>query len=158
MPWWVTLLVWVFILIPLVAAAVAFVVGPIIERRHLADLDEREAAVAGIPTHDLPHPVGAHDRVRPVLVTGSVVMGVDAWRTFVLALVNLVGGDAPQVDRVMQRARREALVRLKEEAQAVGAVEVVNLRMDTSTISSRQGNSGKGTGEILCHATALVVG
>jgi len=83
-------------------------------------------------------------------------MGVDAWRTFVLGLVNLVGGEAPQVDRIMQRARREALVRLKEEARALGAIEVVNLRIDTSTISSRQGNSGRGTGEILCHATALV--
>lgn len=156
MPWWATLLVWVFILIPLLAAAVAFVAGPFIERRHLADLEARESALAGFVAHDLATPVVAVGPVRPVLVTGSVVLGVDAWRTFVLALVNLVGGDAPQVDRIMQRARREALVRLKEEARSLGAVEVVNVRMETSTISSRNGNSGRGTGEIFCHATALV--
>lgn len=156
MPWWVTLLFWVFILIPLVAMAVALVAGPIIERRHLARLDEREAVLAGLVVHDLHAPVVATGPVEPVLVTGSVVLGVDAWRTFVLGLVNLVGGDAPQVDRIMQRARREALVRLKEEATAAGATEVVNLRMETSTISARQGNSGRGTGEVFCHATALV--
>ena len=72
MPWWVTLLFWVFILIPLVAMAVAFVAGPIIERRHLARLDEREAVLAGLVVHDLHAPVVATGPVEPVLVLSLI--------------------------------------------------------------------------------------
>ncbi len=43
-----------------------------------------------------------------------------------------------------------------EEAAALGAVEVVNTRLETSTISKRQGDSGMGSGEILAHGTALI--
>ncbi len=128
MPWWVTLLIWVFIIIPLVGVAVALVVAPVIERRHLADLEDREARVRGIAVSNLTTAAVATGPVRPALVTGSVVMGVDWWKAFVLSLVNLVGGDAPAVDRVMTRARREAVLRMTEEAEELGAIEIVNVR------------------------------
>lgn len=156
MPWWLSVLIWIFVLIPLMAAGVAALIGPGVERRHLHELDEREAAVAGLVTHTFTRPLTVSGPVRPMLVTGTVVMGVDAWRAFVLWLVGIVGGEAPQIDRIMQRARREAVLRMKEQAGTLGAVEVVNVRLETSTISARQGNSGRGTGEILCHGTALV--
>ena len=157
MPWWVTLLIWLFIIIPLVGIAVAVVVAPVLERRHVADLEAREAEASDVVVSNLTRPVGeVSGRVHPRLVTGSVVMGVDWWKTFMLSLVNLVGGDAPSVDRVMTRARREAILRMTEEARALGATEVFNVRIDTSTITNQTGNSGRGSGEILCHGTALI--
>lgn len=156
MPLWATILIWLFIVIPLIGVGIALVVAPILERRHYADLEEREAAVEGMTVHDLSSAVVATGPVRPYMVTGSVVMGVDWWKGFMLMLVNLVGGDVPSVDRVMTRARREAILRMTEEARALGAVEVVNTRIETSTISSQKGDSGKGSGEILVHGTALV--
>lgn len=156
MPLWATILVWLFIIIPLLGVGIALAVAPILERRHYADLEEREAAVEGLVVHDLSSAVVASGPVRPRMVTGSVVMGVDWWKGFMLMLVNLVGGGVPSVDRVMTRARREAILRMTEEAQALGAVEVVNTRLETSTISNRRGDSGMGSGEILAHGTALV--
>ena len=156
MPLWATILIWLFIIIPLIGVGIALVVAPILERRHYADLEEREASVRGLVVHDLSSAVVATGRVRPRMVTGSVVMGVDWWKGLMLMLVNLVGGGVPSVDRVMARARREAILRMAEEAQALGAVEVVNTRLETSTISKRQGDSGMGSGEILAHGTALI--
>lgn len=128
--------------------------GRIVERRHLAHLETREAELAGIFVSDLATPVGPHG--RGTLVTGSVVLGVDNLRMLVLGLVNIVGGGAPQVDRVMQRARREAMVRMKAEAASLGASEVVNVRIETSTISGDGGRSNRGSGEVFCHGTAIV--
>lgn len=156
MPWWASLIIWLFVIIPLVGVAIAAVVAPILERRHLVDLGEREAAVEGMTVHDLSSAVVEAGPVHPQMVTGSAVMGVDWWKGFMLFLVNIVGGDVPSVDRVMTRARREAILRMTEEASALGAVEVVNTRIETSTITNRKGNSGKGSGEILVHGTALV--
>ena len=60
-------------------------------------------------------------------------------------------------ETLLERARREALLRLKEKAAALGADTVCNVKIDTVTISqpTDQSKGGLvGTVEILAYSTA----
>jgi len=69
---------------------------------------------------------------------------------------NLFGGGVPGYERLMERARRQALVRMLWQAQEYGANAVWNVRLETSTIQGkREGQSG-GV-EVLAYGTAMKV-
>ena len=74
------------------------------------------------------------------LMVGSVVISSDYFKTFIGALMNLVGGRITVYEPLLERGRREAVLRLQEAAMAWGATHVVNLRIETSELGS--GNSG----------------
>ena len=106
------------------------------ERRHLRSLDAREAPLLHIG-------VSTGKRLPPcepeasALLVGSVVLAHDYFRTFVIALRRLIGGNIRAYERLVARGRREALIRLKEEADLRGLDKLVNVRFNTSVVSGR---------------------
>ena len=106
------------------------------ERRHLRSLDTREAPLQHIS-------VNTGKRLPPcepgasTLLIGSVVLAHDYFRTLVIALRRLLGGNIKAYERLLERGRREALIRLKEEADLRGLDRLVNVRFNTSVISGR---------------------
>ena len=68
----------------------------------------------------------------------------------------LVGGNISLYEVMLDRARREALIRLLEEADASGAREVHNVRFEFSRVgaSSQQANVGGGA-ELFAYGTAV---
>ena len=141
--------------VPLILIAAGFFTGRHNEKKHLADLARREAALRHIALIAVKHP--PQNFREGELVYGSVVLSSDRFRNFLAWLRNLVGGHIGVYETLLERARREALLRLKEKAAALGADTVCNVKIDTVTISqpTPQNNGGlTGTVEILAYGTA----
>ena len=106
------------------------------EKKHFKSINEREQKMNQLPAmaSRMPPQDGSYDQF---LVSGSVVIANDYFKTFVAGLRNLFGGKISTYESLLDRARREALLRLKEEAQKVGADLVFNVKYETSNISGQ---------------------
>ncbi|MGB5561182.1 MAG: YbjQ family protein, partial [Sedimenticolaceae bacterium] len=89
------------------------------------------------------------------LVTGSTVISVDYFKRFLAALRSLFGGRIIAYESLLDRARRESLLRMKQQAAALGASMVFNVKYETASISKGRGNS-IGSVEVLAYGTALI--
>ena len=131
-----------------------YITGRIAELRHYRSIQEREdtlRGVAAIASKVLP----ADFRGNTQLVTGSVVVSVDYFKRFVAKLRNLVGGRITTYETLLDRARREAILRMKAEARTQGASMVFNVKLETASISKgRRGTIG--SVEVLAYGTALI--
>ena len=65
----------------------------------------------------------------------------------------IFGGEVRSYATLIDRARREAVLRMKESSPEADAY--INTRLETSTISSTSGDEGMGTIEVLAYATAV---
>ena len=84
------------------------------------------------------------------LVQGNTVRARHVGRDLIAAFRNVVGGEIGQYTRLLSDAREEALQRLTQQAENLGANAVVNLRFSTSMIMN-------GAAEILAYGTAIRV-
>lgn len=139
-------------------SALLLVIGAVFgihaQKTHIANLEAREAALSHILVTNLK--VLPLSENPPQLVTGSVVIAFDYFRRFIATIVMLVGGRITMYEDMLDRARREALVRLLEQADAKGAREVHNIRFEFSRVgSSEQGASVGGGAELLVYGTAI---
>lgn len=92
----------------------------------------------------------------PAMVTGSVVISMDYWKRFLSSFRMLFGGEVRAYRSLMERARREAVLRMQENAQAMGRNAVVNVRLESTKVASAL-SGGKGTTgvEVLAYGTAV---
>ncbi len=141
--------------IPLGLIAVGLVVGTILEKNHYKSIKQREKASLKLPAVT----IREHDRDRELkesyLVTGSVVISVDYFKRFLAGLRNIFGGRVMAYESLVDRARREAILRMKEKCPAANII--INLRIETSTIS-KQGRAGQkavGCVEAIAYGTAV---
>ena len=71
-------------------------------------------------------------------------------------ILSLFGGEINVFTKVVDWSRREAQQRLREEVAALGFDEVINLRMETTTLTKTKGGKDKTTGiEVLAYGTAI---
>jgi uncharacterized protein YbjQ (UPF0145 family) len=140
------------LLLPLVLLAVGFVTGRITEARHYRSIHEREQRWHGIPatTTRVPFELPVE---RSELVVGSVVISVDYMKRFLAGLRMLFGGELHAYSSLLDRARREATLRMKESCPS--AHLFANCRLETATISSGA-NNALGTVEVTAYATAII--
>ncbi|MGH0035449.1 MAG: YbjQ family protein [Myxococcota bacterium] len=140
------------------ALLLAFVIGEIIERRHLKSIRAREKRWSRLPAvtlESLPRPDGWSEE-HSGLVTGHVVVSVDHFKRFVAGLRAIFGGRVRSYESLMDRARREAVLRLKQHAIDQGYHAVVNLRLETARLANAR-RKGKGTAgvEVLAFGTGI---
>jgi len=134
---------------------VGVVFGTQAQKKHIADLNRREEAMRHIIVTNLK--VLPTTGTPPQLVTGSVVIAFDYFRRFIAFFVMLVGGRITMYEDMLDRARREALLRLLEDAEAKGAREVHNVRFEFSRVGSSGPNAQIGGGaELLAYGTAVL--
>lgn len=139
-------------LIPLLLLVVGFGVGWYIEKRHYASIHQREALYADIPALNSRR-VPREEAVEAAeLVTGSVVVSIDRFKQFLAALRNIFGGEVHAYSSLIDRARREAMLRMKEAAP--DAELFANVRLETASIS-KGGRKQSGTVEVLAYGTAV---
>lgn len=129
-----------------------FTFGTILERLHYRSIKRREFGFLTLPTMTFRQVPDEAHVVRSELAMGSVVISVDYFKRFAANLKKLFGGEIHSYSSLLDRARREALLRLKEKC--ADADMLLNLRFETSTISSGN-NSNIGSVEVLAYATAL---
>lgn len=145
--------IWISMGIPILLVVVGRLVGARIERRHYQDIAQREARFVSQPAFstkrsDVPHPV-----VSTSLASGSVVVSVDHFKRLMSAFRMVFGGEVRSYSSLIDRARREAVLRMKESQPDADAY--INTRLETSTIASTAGNEGIGTIEVLAYGTAV---
>ena len=75
----------------------------------------------------------------------------DAGRDILAGLKNIVGGELKAYTELLVESRKEAVARMVQQAEAVGANAVVNVRFSTSNIAS-------GAAEVMAYGTAVVIG
>lgn len=137
---------------------VAFVVGRTLERRHYRDIRRREVSLRHLPAVTFRHVPKSWQVGECGLVIGSVVISVDHFKRFVAGLRMIFGGRVKTYESLLDRARREALLRLKENAAAHGYTAIMNVRLETTRMASarRQGKATAGV-EIMAFGTGLNV-
>jgi len=143
--------------IPLALLVVAYFTGAAFERRHYASIRERELRWRGLPAVTFRSVPPGWTVSDCALVSGSVVISVDYFKRFLSALRMLFGGRVKAYETLLDRARREALLRLKEDAVERGCHAVVNVRLETCRIANAR-NSEKIAGlEVLAFGTGLAL-
>lgn len=131
-----------------------FVVGGNREKAHFASLDSRELATTSVMVTDLKtFPMACPDTTVQMYV-GQVVIATDYFKSMIAGLATIIGGELSTYQTLVTRARREALLRVIEQAQADGFNAVCNIRFETSNIAAAQGNKGAAAVEMLCSGTA----
>ncbi len=127
-------------------------VGSLLERLHYRRIRRRELGFATQPVVTFGMFPADKTIVHAELALGSVVISVDYFKRFAASLKKLFGGEIHSYSSLLDRARREALLRLKESC--ADADLILNLRFETSTISNGN-NSNIGSVEVLAFATAV---
>ena len=86
---------------------------------------------------------------------GNVVISQDYFKRFAASIKGILGGNIRVLEPLLERARREALIRMKGVAHARG-YDIINVRIETAALASARRN-GKGTAgvEILAFGTAI---
>jgi uncharacterized protein YbjQ (UPF0145 family) len=115
---------------------IGWLVATWFERQHFKDMARREIPLEPILLNTFKKPPPCEPE-RTTMVVGSVVVAHDFFRTIVIAIRKLIGGNIAPYERLVQRGRREALIRMKEEAEFLGLDKVVNVRFSTSVVSGK---------------------
>jgi uncharacterized protein YbjQ (UPF0145 family) len=139
--------------VPLILIIVALITGSTIEKRHFQSIRRRELALENKPVLS----TKLYPEDRPIagarLVTGTVVISYDYFKRFLAGLRLIFGGEVKSYVGLIDRGRREAILRLREKHP--DADLIVNLRIETSSISKGRRKRGIGTVEVVAYGTAL---
>ena len=134
----------------------SYITGSILERRHFESIRRREEQHRQFPVVTFATIPDNWQVVSSDLVAGNVVVSLDYFKRFLASLRALVGGRIRSYEPLLDRARREALLRMIESARSGGYHAIVNVRLETSRLANARGN-GEGTAgvEMLAFGTAL---
>jgi len=84
------------------------------------------------------------------MVKGSTIRARHVGRDIVAGLRSVIGGEISEYTRLMAQAREEAINRMTEQAEGMGANAILDTRFVTSMVMS-------GASELLVYGTAVVV-
>lgn len=111
-----------------------FLSGRFCERRHYASIVRREQELDRIEQTSLGRKAEFNESVvESRLVCGEAVISVEFFRWFVGMLHGLFGGALREYESALDRARREAILRMK--LSAGDAVSIINVRIEHTPIS-----------------------
>lgn len=82
------------------------------------------------------------------IARGSTVRARNIGRDIFAGLKNIVGGEIEEYTKLQAESREQAMQRLVQDAERLGADAIVNMRMTTAMIM-------QGTAEILVYGTAV---
>ena len=137
------------LLVPVVLFLLAGGAGRVQERRHERSLKRREQELAHVLVADIPGNLVSTSGGE--LVVGHVVLGCDYGKQILARVRDIFGGEVRSFRRVLDRCRREALLRMQQQADALGSELVVNVRFTTAMMGSRLLAA-----EVICYGTAVV--
>lgn len=143
------------LIIFLILLAMGYGFGRHAEKKHYRSIIAREKELNRLPVIATRIPPVTGNRHDSNLVMGSVVISVDYFKRFIAVLRNLVGGRMTSYETLLDRARREAILRMKEDAESQGAEIIINIKYETSSIYKGRGNT-IGSVEVLAYGTALI--
>lgn len=138
--------------IPIGVVLLAMVVGMILEKSHFRRIIRREAEFSGLPVVNSKEYPSDKPVVETRMVSGAVVVSIDHFKRMLASLRNIFGGEVRSYCSLLDRGRREAILRMKE--QFPEADIIINMRVETSSISQGPKNQ-LGSTEVLAYGTAI---
>ena len=75
------------------------------------------------------------------LVGGDAILGANMFRDFFAGIRDLVGGRSGSYEKVLRKAKTEAIEDMMEQARELGANAVVGVDLDYETIQVQDGGS-----------------
>ena len=84
------------------------------------------------------------------MVQGNTVRAKHAGRDLMASVKNIFGGELKGYTELLTEAREEAVGRMVQQAQAIGANAVINVRFSTSSVAA-------GAAELFAYGTAVVL-
>ena len=84
------------------------------------------------------------------LVKGSIVQSKNFGKDFMAGMKTLVGGEITAYTEMLNEARKIATKRMVDEAEALGADAIVNMRFASSSVM-------QGAAEVIAYGTAVRV-
>ena len=142
----------------LILIGIGYFFGKYNESKHYREILGREKELSHItllPVRTIP----VHLNCRSAaLVTGSVVIAMDYFKMICASIVKIFGGNIRAYETLLERARREAILRMKEDAAKMGAKYVINVKLTTANIMSQSSSSNGGGGiEVIAYGTAVII-
>ncbi len=138
----------VFVVVLLI---LGYLFGRLAERRHFKRLIKQEAQMQSLAVVATRYPP-VDQAYAQTLVTGNVVIASDYFKGFLAGLINIFGGRVTPFESMLDRARRESVLRMKAEAQKLNATYVFNVKFDTTRIATGR----LAAMEVLAYGTAMV--
>lgn len=139
--------------IPLLVIVIALITGSVVERRHYRSIDHRERRLGHIALLNGKHYPDDHPIVKSRFVEGAVVISYDYFKRFLAGLRQIFGGEVKAYVSLLDRGRREAMLRMKECCP--DADLIVNFRIETSSVSKGRRKRSIGSVEVIAYGTAL---
>lgn len=135
--------------------ALGFAFGRYAENRHYRSIIEREELLREITAIAVRFPPIMTPRPKTALVSGSVVVAEDYFKRFLFGLRSLIGGRVRSYETLVDRGRREAILRMKQQTADMGGSMVFNIKIETASIISGRKNR-VGAIEVHAYGTAII--
>ncbi|MEO2099738.1 MAG: YbjQ family protein [Flavobacteriaceae bacterium] len=84
------------------------------------------------------------------IARGSTVRARNVGQDIFAGLKNIIGGEISEYTKLQAQSREQALQRMQEDAERMGANAIVNVRLTTSMVM-------QGCSEILAYGTAVLI-
>lgn len=127
------------------------------EKKHYLSIERRERELLHLPAITAKKTDLDENMVEKAeMVYGNVVISNDYFKRILAFLRNIFGGKVKSYESLLDRARREAVLRMKEKVPNAGII--INVRLETSAIG-RNANKKGGVGsvEVIAYGTALTL-
>lgn len=147
-----------FLLLGVSVPLIGILGGRITEYRHFRSLERREEEYEDfIVTQIKSFPAARSGSPAPAIMYAETVIASDYLKTFFAGIRGIFGGEVRSFQRMQERARRESLLRLIEQARAQGYNALCNVRLETADVGGgamTRGKKGFPMSAILASATA----
>tara|TARA_B100000315_G_scaffold259884_1_gene317851 strand:- start:3647 stop:4147 length:501 start_codon:yes stop_codon:yes gene_type:complete len=131
----------------------SYAIGTMIEKKHYHSLAQRDLKMILLPAVTAKDVIKEGVKIeKSELVYASAVISIDYFKRLSAALRNIFGGEIRAYESVLDRSRKEAILRMKEKVPTADII--INMRIETSTIGrSRKKNTA--CAEVLAYGTAI---
>lgn len=145
------------LIILIIFIALGYGAGTYAEKKHYQSIEKREHNYLKLPAVTNKNLLDSKAEIAYArLVTGSAVISIDYFKRILAGLRNVFGGEVSSYETLVDRARREAILRMKEHAANGNAAIVLNVRIETSAIGqSANRRKAIGSVEALAYGTAV---
>ena len=94
------------------------------------------------------HVPGQHETASLGLVRGSSIRARHLGKDIMATFRNMAGGEVLEYSKLLGESREQAIDRMIEEADSLGADAIIGVRFQTSMVM-------QGAAEMLCYGTAV---
>ncbi|MBL7544936.1 MAG: heavy metal-binding domain-containing protein [Bdellovibrionaceae bacterium] len=115
--------------------AIGYFFGSAREQSHYKSIIQRQKSMSHLPTR-AEKIKDTSPYSEAMLVSGSVVIASDYFKNFVAGIKGFFGGRLTTYETLMDRGRRESILRMKEQALKWGADEILEVRLEMATLDA----------------------